>query len=130
MKPTSKNVRPEGKEGKEQLKYIIDLRKRGREEIEYVHQVLCRCNDKETGRLITATDLFLYLLEKLTAADVQKIQELSLDEWDLIRLEHQRHLKKHQVDMSLEEFLLKKLRPSILKKQKNTNQSLALGKSL
>ena len=107
----SKTVEPEKKEvNNNKLKFMIDLRKYSKDHVELANKVLAKCNEKDFGRDILPTDIYLYALNKLNEGDIKKIQAEGLSGWDKIELQLREFNQKNQSSISMEEFLVKRLR--------------------
>lgn len=71
--------------------------------------LLGQANRKEHGREIILKDLVLVALPKLTPKDIEKIQENCLTPMEKIQREWTEYNKKNSLDLSFDEFLVKKL---------------------
>lgn len=93
---------------KEQNKFFVDVSK-DLESREMILNLLAQANRKEHGREIILKDLVLVALPKLTAKDIEKIQENCLTAMEKIEREWTEYNKKNSVDLTLDQFLVKKL---------------------
>jgi hypothetical protein len=93
---------------KEQNKFFIDVSKEP-ENKEMLLNLLAQANQKEHGREIILKDLVLIALPKLNLKDIEKIQEGCLSEMEKVDRALLEYNKKNEVQLSLGEFLVKKL---------------------
>lgn len=91
-----------------QYKFFVDLR-HGKEVLEQILKMLKSVNDKSYGREITFRDLAVFAVPKLTAKDLEKIQEGSLSEMERVQRLLDEHNQKNETKLTLGEFLVKKL---------------------
>lgn len=98
----------ENQNQKEQNKFFVDVSKDS-ESREMILRLLEQANKKEHGREIILKDLVLVALPKLTAKDIEKIQENCLTAMEKIEREWTEHNKKNSVELTLDQFLVKKL---------------------
>ena len=91
-----------------QYKFFVDLRHE-KEVLEQILKMLKSVNDKSYGREITFRDLAVYAVPKLTAKDLEKIQEGSLSEMERVQRLLDEHNQKNETKLTLGEFLVKKL---------------------
>lgn len=103
-----KNQMKEVSLNQEQTKFFIDLRHE-KESLDLIFGLLRKCNEKDYGRVILFKDVCLYAVAKLTDKDVEKIQEGSLEEMEKVQRLLDDHNKKTGSNLSLGEFLVKKL---------------------
>jgi hypothetical protein len=101
---------PAPTEKKYRVKYQIDLRNRDDTDKILVENLLIKANNKEIGEEVTATDLFIFSLSKIQETDFKKIHDNSLTDWDRINIEHKKSNKKHKESLSLQEYLVKRLK--------------------
>jgi hypothetical protein len=92
----------------EQTKFFIDVSKEKSSQ-ELIFELLRNANNKEHGREITFKDIVISALGKLTAKDIEKIQEDSLTEMQKVEKTLLEYNKKNNTKLSLGEFLVKKL---------------------
>lgn len=95
-------------EPKDQNKYFIDVSK-NKEQRELIQNILNQANNKNYGREIILKDLVLIALPKITAKDIEKLQESSLSEMERVSMALDEYNKKSEVKLTLGEFLVKKL---------------------
>jgi hypothetical protein len=93
---------------KEQNKFFVDVSKDA-ESRDMILNLLGQANKKEHGREIILKDLVLVALPKLTPKDVERIQENCLTPMEKIQREWTEYNKKNSLDLSFDEFLVKKL---------------------
>jgi hypothetical protein len=93
---------------KEQNKFFIDVSKEP-ENKEMLLNLLAQANQKEHGREIILKDLVLIALPKLNLKDIEKIQEGCLSEMEKVDRALLEYNKKNEVQLSLGEFLVKRL---------------------
>lgn len=98
----------ENNEQDSQYKFFVDLRHE-KEVLEQILKMLKSVNDKSYGREITFRDLAVFAVPKLTAKDLEKIQEGSLSEMERVQRLLDEHNHKNVTKLSLGEFLVKKL---------------------
>ncbi len=103
-----KNQKKEMSLNQEQTKFFIDLSNE-KESLDLIFGLLKRCNEKDYGRVILFKDICLYSVAKLTDKDIEKIQEMSLGEMEKVQRLLDEHNKKTGLNLSLGEFLIKKL---------------------
>ncbi len=106
-RPKENETKPD-KKSKEQNKFFIDVSKEF-ETKEMILNLLDQANKKDYGREIILKDLILVALPKLTAKDVEKIQEGCLSGMEKIERALDEHNKKNDQKLTLEEFLVKRL---------------------
>jgi hypothetical protein len=92
----------------EQTKFYIDVTK-DKSSQELIFELLRSANNKEHGREITFKDIVIPALSKLTAKDLEKLQEESLTEMQKVEKARIEYNKKNNTKLSLGEFLVKKL---------------------
>lgn len=93
---------------RDQSKFFIDLSNE-KKNLEVVFDLLVKANKKDLGRCLTFKDLALYGLAKITDKDIEKIQEQSLSEMERVQRSFQEYNLKNNLQLSLGEYLLKKL---------------------
>jgi hypothetical protein len=103
-----KEVNEEAQANKEQNKFFIDVSKDS-ESKEMILSLLAQVNNKNYGREIILKDLVLVALPKLTAKELEKVQENSLSEMEKVERALDEHNKKSDVKLTLGEFLVRKL---------------------
>ena len=103
-----KNHKKEFELNKEQTKFFVDMSNE-KESLDMIFGFLLKCNEKNYGKPILFKDLCLYSVSKLTDKDIEKIQERSLSKMEKIHRTLEEYNKKHNLSLSLEEFLIKKL---------------------
>ena len=103
-----KNQRKEFSINEEQTKFFVDLSNE-KESLEMIFGHIRKCNEKNYGREILFKDLCLYSVSKITEKDIEKIQENSLGEMEKVQRSLDEHNKKTGQNLSLGEFLVKKL---------------------
>lgn len=103
-----KELNEENNANKEQNKFFIDVSK-DQESKEMILNLLSQINSKSYGREIILKDLVLAALPKLTAKDLEKIQESSLTEMEKVERALDEYNKKSEVKLTLGEYLVKKL---------------------
>lgn len=103
-----KNQKKEVSVNQDQTKFFINLSNE-KESIDLIFGLLRKCNEKDYGRAILFKDVCLYAVAKLTDKDIEKIQEMSLGEMEKVQRLLDEHNKKTGQNLSLGEFLIKKL---------------------
>lgn len=103
-----KNRKKEVSLNQEQTKFFVDLSNE-KESLDLIFGLLRKCNEKDYGRVILFKDVVLYAVAKLTDKDIEKIQELSLGEMEKVQRLLDEHNKKTGQNLTLGEFLIKKL---------------------
>lgn len=103
-----KEVNEEAQANKEQNKFFIDVSKDS-ESKEMILSLLAQVNNKNYGREIILKDLVLVALPKLTAKELEKVQENSLSEMEKVERALDEHNKKSDIKLTLGEFLVRKL---------------------
>ncbi len=94
-------------ENKNRNKYFIDLTK-DLESKELINNLIDQANKKDFGRKIDLRDLIIFALPKLNIKDLERIQENSLSPIDKLRRAHVDYNQKNQIQLSFNEFLIKK----------------------
>ena len=92
----------------QQYKFFVDLRHE-KEVLEQILKLLEEANNKPYGKEITFKDLVVYAVPKLLPKDLEKIQESSLNEMERVQRLLDEHNEKNKTNLSLGEFLVKKL---------------------
>lgn len=92
----------------QQYKFFVDLR-HDKEVLEQILKMLKDVNNKPYGKEITFKDLAVYAVPKLISKDLEKIQESSLNEMERVQRLLDEHNEKNKTNLSLGEFLVKKL---------------------
>lgn len=103
-----KNQKKKVSLNQEQTKFFVDLSNE-KESLDLIFGLLRKCNEKDYGRVILFKDVCLYAVSKLTDKDLEKIQEMSLGEMEKVQRLLDEHNKKTGQNLSLGEFLIKKL---------------------
>lgn len=103
-----KNVERTENELKNQDKFFIDVSK-NKDQKDLIQGILNQANNKDYGREIILKDLVLISLPKITAKDIEKLQESSLSEMERVSRALDEYNKKSEVKLTLGEFLVKKL---------------------
>ena len=103
-----KNFKVDYRINREQTKFFVDLTKE-RENLDKVFALLESANQKSYGKEITFKDLALFSIEKVSAKDLEKLQECSLSEMEKVERALDDYNKKHGTQLGLGEFLVKKL---------------------
>lgn len=103
-----KNQKREFSVKEEQTKFFVDLSSE-KESLDLIFGLLRKCNDKGHGQQIIFKDLCLYAVAKITDKDIEKIQEGSLSEMEKVERALEDHNLKSGSNLSLGEFLVKKL---------------------
>lgn len=95
-------------ENSEKSKFFIDVSK----EIEtrdLIAKLLSEANNKSYGRPIVLKDLIIASIPKLTPKDIERIQENALTDMEKLERLLIEHNEKNKTNLSLPEFLVKKL---------------------
>lgn len=95
-------------EPKDQNKYFIDVSK-NKDQRDLIQNILNQANNKNYGREIILKDLVLIALPKITAKEIEKLQENSLSEMERVSMALDEYNKKSEIKLTLGEFLVKKL---------------------
>lgn len=103
-----KNEKPVYKINNEQTKFFVDLSK-DKESLELIFNLLTKVNNKNYGREITFKDLALFGVSKLSDKDLEKIKDSSLSEMEKVEKALDDYNKKNKTQLSMGEFLVKKL---------------------
>jgi hypothetical protein len=74
-------------------------------------------DNRAYGREITFKDLAVYAIPKLTARDLERIQETTLSDMERVQKLLDEHNQKNSTSLSMGEFLIKKM--NILKEGKD-----------
>lgn len=92
----------------QQYKFFVDLR-HDKDVLEQILKMLKDVNNKPYGKEITFKDLAVYAVPKLLPKDLEKIQDSSLNEMERVQRLLDEHNEKNKTNLSLGEFLVKKL---------------------
>jgi len=92
----------------DQTKFFVDL-SHNKEGLDLIFGLLRKCNEKDFGKEILFKDLCLYAVNKLTDKDIEKVQEGSLSEMEKVERALYEHNKKSGTNLSMGEFLVKRL---------------------
>lgn len=103
-----KNHKKEFEINKEQTRFFVDL-SHEKESLDMIFSFLIKCNEKNYGKPVLFKDLCLYAVSKLTDKDIERIQERSLSKMEKVHRSLEDYNKKNNLNLSLEEFLVKKL---------------------
>jgi hypothetical protein len=93
---------------KDRSKFFVDLSCE-KVELDLIFGLLERANQKDYGREITFKDLALFSVTKMTDKDLEKIQESTLSDMEKVERALMEFNKKNNSNMTLGEFLVKKL---------------------
>lgn len=93
---------------KDQNKFFIDVSKEP-ENKELILNFLTQANDKSLGREITFKDIVFAALPKLNSKDIEKLQESCLSEMEKVERALADYNKKNDLQLSMGEFLVRKL---------------------
>lgn len=115
---TAKEIKNEDKEECKdgQDKFFIDVTK-DQEAKEMVTKLLGEANNKSFGRTIILKDLVLAALPKLTAKDIEQIQNNVLSNLEKVKKQCFEYNQKNKTDLDLGEYLVSV--KNILKEEKN-----------
>ena len=111
IKKRGRKVKNQTKEvviNKEQTKFFVDLSNEP-ESLSLIFDFLLSANEKNYGKPILFKDICLYAVGKLTAKDIEKIQEQSLTEMEKVGRALDEYNLKNKTKLTLGEFLIKKL---------------------
>ena len=111
-----KSENRETKINKEQSKFFVDLGK-DKAVLESIITIIREANNRAYGRKITFKDLATYAIPKLTAKDLERIQETTLSDMERVQKLLDEHNQKNSTSLSMGEFLIKKI--NILKEGKD-----------
>ncbi|HAZ14222.1 MAG: hypothetical protein A2X86_22440 [Bdellovibrionales bacterium GWA2_49_15] len=103
-----KNFKEVYRINREQTKFFVDLTKE-KENLDKVFQLLESANQKPYGKEILFKDLALFAIDKVSAKDIEKLQEGSLTEMEKVDRALDEFNKKNGTNLGLGEFLVKKL---------------------
>ena len=98
-------------------KYSISVKKEDADTLERIGKLLEQINNKDKGRKLTVSDIFIYMLSKLTEDDVKNIISDSLTSDDLAEIELENYNTQHSTNLTMSELFL-------LKIKKNSNDQL------
>ncbi len=91
-----------------QTKFFVDV-SNDKPGLDLIFGLLEKANQKVHGRELTFKDLCLAALVKLTDKDIERLQEASLTEMQKVQRALDEFNAKNSVNLSLGEFLIKKL---------------------
>lgn len=103
-----KNQNKEVEINKDQTRFYVDLRD-NKESQDLIFSFLTKCNEKNYGKPILFKELCVYAIGKLNEKDIDKIKEHSLSEMEKVQKTVDDYNKKHNTNLSMGEFLVKKL---------------------
>ena len=106
-----KGVKEEYEVNRNQTKFFVDLSKE-KKILEKVLNLLEEANKKSYGKEITFKEVSIYSIGKLTQKDIEKIQEGSLSEMEMVERALDEYNQKASEKLSLGEFLVKQLKIS------------------
>lgn len=95
-------------EQNDKSKFFIDVSKEV-ETKELINKLLIEANNKSFGREIVLKDLIIASIPKLTSKDIERIQENALTDMEKIERLLIEHNEKNKTNLTLPEFLVKKL---------------------
>lgn len=98
----------EGSEQSEKSKFFIDLGKEP-ETVKLISKLLVDANKKSFGREIMLKDLLSVSLSKITAKDLELVQERTLTDMEKVERLLVEYNEKNGTKLTLPEFLVKKL---------------------
>ena len=98
----------EYKLNRDKTRFTVELGNE-KKSLEVVFKLLEQTNKKDYGREIEFKDLAIWGINKLGQKDVEKIQEASMSEMEKVERLFNEHNDKNSGDMTLGEFLVKKL---------------------
>ena len=101
-------IQREAQINKEQSKFFIDLSKE-QSTLGSIIELIREANKRAFGREITFKDLVVYALPKLTAKDLERIQESTLSPMERVQKALVEYNQKHSTNLELGEFLVKKM---------------------
>lgn len=104
----AKNQKKEFVFNKDQTKFFVDL-SHDKVELSLIIELLGKANQKDYGREINFKDLVLFSVTKLTDKDLEKIQETTLSDMEKVERALIEFNKKNNSNLSLGEFLVKRL---------------------
>lgn len=91
-------------------KYSISIKKSDTSTLERIGEILTKINNKDKGRQLTVSDIFLYMITKITDDDIGNIQINSLTAEDLAEIELENYNTIHSSNLTMAELLLLKLK--------------------
>lgn len=102
-------------------KYSISVKKDDTETLEKIGKLLKKINDKDKGRKLTVSDIFICMLSKISDDDVKNIISSSLTADDLAEIELENYNTQHSTNLTMSELFLLKLK-------KNSNEQIKASK--
>lgn len=96
---------------KDQKRFFVDYSNDAKNH-RLVVSFLEQANQKEHGREVAFKDLVDVAMGLVSAKDIERLKELSLDEMDKVQLLLEKHNTKHGTNLSLGEFLVERLKIS------------------
>ena len=88
----------------------FDLRKEDEGTKEKIGEILRLCNEKSKGRPVDLNMIISFSLSLIKEGHIEEIQKQSLSEWDLINDEWEKYKAKTGEKITLQNFLVKKLK--------------------
>lgn len=104
----AKNKKKEFVVNLEQTKFYVDL-SHDKVELSLIFELLGKANQKDYGRAINFKDLAIFSVTKLTDKDLEKIQESTLSDMEMVERALIEFNKKSNSNLTLGEFLVKRL---------------------
>ena len=95
-------------ESLDKRKFFVDVSK-DLETKDLIAKLLADANNKTFGREIILKDLVIVALPKLTPKDIERVQENALTDMEKLERLLLEHNEKNKTNLSLAEFLVKKL---------------------
>lgn len=91
-------------------KYSISIKKSDTNTLERIGEILTKINNKDKGRQLTVSDIFIYMITKITDDDIGNIQINSLTAEDLAEIELENYNTIHSSNLTMAELFLLKLK--------------------
>ena len=118
LKPEEREI-PKGRKDQRKAERNLKMKEQRRFVISYkndpqghskITQLIEQANQKSYGRVVTFKDLVDYALNKIAEKDLEKVKRQSLGEMDKVEMMLEKYNQKHATNLSLGEFLVKRLR--------------------
>jgi len=108
--PTPKPKQPKSPNPPPKDKILINLKSLG-EASQKFQEVLAKCNNKEYGKAVTASDIFARAILKLSESDLKALQRASITtDLDLLKFEWSKDQDKEEEKVGFNSWMLKKLK--------------------
>ncbi len=110
QKQNPKQKQPKNQNPPPKEKILINLKSLGEASVKF-QEVLEKCNAKDYGRPVTATDIFAKAILNFSEADIRSLQRSSITtDFDLLRFEWSKDQEKAEEKIDLAAWMIQKLK--------------------